>query len=301
MKKDEIVCYFSGAAGEAVRKIPETFFEDIQEIRLRADRPLAASLKNSVRYITEGGQLTYKPDAAVSISPEDLRKTFEAVCQYSVHSFQREIAEGFVTVRGGHRVGVCGTSVIHGDVIENVKNISSLNFRIAREVTGCADELCRLAFGSGLCSLLLAGAPSTGKTTMLRDMARILGKSYKAAVIDERGEIAAVWNGIPQNDIGINTDVFDGYDKPRGIMTALRVMSPQIIICDEIGSESDFEAVRAASNSGIFTAASVHASSEDELKRRGIDPEMFDCTVILSAGELGKISSIIKRTEKKNA
>lgn len=301
MKRDEIICYFSGEAGRAVKKIPESFFEDIQEIRLRVNRPAAVSMNNSIRYITNEGQLTYNPDTGVKVSAEDVKRTFEAVCQYSVHSFQREIADGFVTVRGGHRVGVCGTSVIHSDVIENVKNISSLNFRIAREVTGCADELCNIAFGNGrrsLCSLLLAGPPSSGKTTMLRDMARILGKSCKTAVIDERGELAAVWNGSSQNDVGINTDVFDGYDKPRGIMTALRVMSPQIIICDEIGSENDLKAIRAASDSGVYTAASIHASSMDELERKGISPDMFGCIAILSGGETGKISSIRKGTKK---
>ena len=294
MKRDEVICYFSGETGKAVKKIPESFFEDIREIRLRVNRPAAVSLGNSIRYITDDGNLTYKPDAAVNVPAEDIKKTFEAVCQYSVHSFQREISDGFVTVRGGHRVGICGTSVIHGNSIENVKNISSLNFRIAREITGCADELCREAFGNGLRNLILAGPPASGKTTMLRDMARILGKSFRVALIDERGELAAVWNGSPQNDVGINTDVFDGYDKPTGIITALRVMSPQIIICDEIGSERDLEAVREASRSGAYVAATVHASSADELEQKGIPADMFDCTVILSGDISGKILTSIK-------
>ena len=292
MKRDEIICYFSGESGRAVKKIPEAFFEEIWEIRLRVNRPAAVSLGNSIRYITGDGNLTYKPDTAVKASPEDIKRTFEAVCQYSVHSFQREISEGFVTVRGGHRVGICGTSVAHGDLTQNIKNISSLNFRIAREVTGCADELCRRAFGNGLQNLILAGPPASGKTTMLRDMARILGKSFRVALIDERGELAAVWNGSPQNDVGINTDVFDGYDKPTGIMTALRVMSPQIIICDEIGSEKDLEAVREASRSGVYVAATVHASSADELAQKGIPADMFGCTVLLSGNAVGKILTV---------
>ena len=301
MKRDEIICYFSGETGRAVKKIPNAFFEDIQEIRLRVNRPAAVSLNNSIRYVTEEGQLTYDPDRTVIVSAEDLKRTFEAVCQYSVHSFQREIADGFVTVRGGHRVGVCGTSVIRGDVIENVKNISSLNFRIAREVTGCADELCKTVFGNGLQNLILAGPPASGKTTMLRDMARILGRNYRVALVDERGELAAVWNGFPQNDVGINTDIFDGYDKPRGIMTALRVMSPQIIICDEIGSEKDMEAVREASRSGVYTAASVHAAAMDELEGKGISPDMFGCIAVLSGNSAGKILTVTKGAEKQYA
>lgn len=281
MKKDELLQYFGGNIGTAVRKLSDGFFDEIQEIRLRVNRPAAVSLKNSIRYITAGGQLTYNPEFGVIADFRDLQKTFEAVCQYSVHSFQREITEGFITVRGGHRVGICGTSVIRENTVENVKNISSLNFRIAREVKGCGEELCDKIFRGGLCSCLIAGAPASGKTTVLRDMARILGGRYKTAVIDERGELAAVTNGIPQNDVGINTDVFDGYSKPAGVMTALRVMSPQIIICDEIGSEEDFKALYQASNSGVYAAASVHSADMDELRRRGIALEMFGSVAFL--------------------
>lgn len=291
MKKDELLQYFGGNISTAVRKLSDGFFDEIQEIRLRVNRPAAVSVKNSIRYITADGQLTYNPEFGVIADSRDLQKTFEAVCQYSVHSFQREITEGFVTVRGGHRVGICGTSVVRDNTVENVKNISSVNFRIAREVKGCGEELYRKIFGGGLCSVLIAGTPGSGKTTMLRDLARILGGRYKTAVIDERGELAAVMNGIPQNDVGTNTDVFDGYSKPLGIMTALRVMSPQIIICDEIGSEEDFKALYQASNSGVYVAASIHSADMDELKRKGIALDMFKNVAVLSdCGNLGHIS-----------
>lgn len=293
MKKDEIICYFSGNIGAAVRKLSDGFFDEIQEIRLRVNRPAAVSVKNLIRYITADGQLTYNPEFGVIADSRDLQKTFEAVCQYSVHSFQREITEGFVTVRGGHRVGICGTSVIRENSVENIKNISSLNFRIAREVKGCGEELYNKIFGGGLCSVLIAGAPGSGKTTMLRDLARILGGRYKTAVIDERGELAAVMNGVPQNDVGINTDVFDGYSKPLGIMTALRVMSPQIIICDEIGSEEDFKALYQAANSGVYVAATIHSADMDELRRKGIALDIFDSVAVLAGCEsLGQVSFI---------
>lgn len=291
MKKDELLQYFGGNISTAIRKLSDGFFDEIQEIRLRVNRPAAVSVKNSIRYITADGQLTYNPEFGVIADSRDLQKTFEAVCQYSVHSFQREITEGFVTVRGGHRVGICGTSVVRDNTVENVKNISSVNFRIAREVKGCADELYRKIFGEGLGNVLIAGTPGSGKTTMLRDLARILGGRYKTAVIDERGELAAVMNGIPQNDVGTNTDVFDGYSKPLGIMTALRVMSPQIIICDEIGSGEDFKALYQVSNSGVYVAASIHSADMDELKRKGIALDIFKSVAVLSdCGNLGHIS-----------
>lgn len=291
MKKDELIQYFGGNIGTAVRKLSDGFFDEIQEIRLRVNRPAAVSLKNSIRYITADGQLTYNPEFGVIADFRDLQKTFEAVCQYSVHSFQREITEGFITVRGGHRVGLCGTSVVRENTVENIKNISSVNFRIAREVKGCGEELYNKIFSGGLCNCLIAGVPGSGKTTMLRDMARLLGVRYKTAVIDERGELAAVMNGVPQNDIGINTDVFDGCSKPFGIMTALRVMSPQIIICDEIGSEEDFKALYQASNSGVYVAASIHSADMDELRRKGIALDMFDSVAVLAGCEsLGQVS-----------
>lgn len=285
MKKDEIVRYFGGNAGAAVKRLSADFFEEMTEIRLRVNRPAAVSLNNEVRYITADGQLTYSPEFGITADSGDLRTSFEAVCRYSVHSFRREIAEGFVTVCGGHRAGFCGTAVTNGNSIESIKDISSLNFRIARQVRGCAEELCGRVFGDnfrGLCSLLIAGAPASGKTTLLRDTARLLGRRFRVALIDERGELAAVTNGVPQNDVGINTDVFDGYSKPAGIMTALRVMSPQIIICDEIGSEEDFKALYTAANSGVYVAATVHASAEEELKRRGFPLELFRCTAFLA-------------------
>lgn len=290
MKKDEITCYFSGKIGTAVRKLSGGFWDEMTEIRLRAERPAAVSISNEIRYITADGQLTYNPEYGVIADSGDLRTSFEAVCRYSVHSFRREIAEGFVTVPGGHRVGICGTSVMNGNSIENVKNIGSLNFRIAREVKDCARELWGRVFGDGLCSLLIAGAPASGKTTLLRDTARLLGRRYRVALIDERGELAAVMNGVPQNDVGLNTDVFDGCCKPVGIMTALRVMSPQIIVCDEIGSEEDFAALYQAANSGVYVAATIHASNEEELKRRGVPLEMFRCTAFLAGcGNIGYI------------
>lgn len=299
MKKDELLQYFSGNIGTAVRKLSDSFFDEIQEIRLRVNRPAAVSVKNSIRYMTADGQLTYNPEFGVIADSRDLQKIFEAVCQYSVHSFQREITEGFVTVRGGHRVGICGTSVVRDNMVENIKNIRSMNFRVAREVKGCGEQLYNKIFGGGLCSVLIAGAPGSGKTTMLRDLARILGGRYKTAVIDERGELAAVMNGVPQNDVGINTDVFDGYSKSLGIMTALRVMSPQIIICDEIGSEDDFKALYQAANSGVYVAASIHSADMDELRRKGIALDMFKSVAVLAGCEsLGQVSFIGRGADK---
>ncbi len=291
MHDSELLCYFSGKLGETVKNI--SAWEDIWEIRLRVNRPIAVSAGKRIFFVEPNGQLTYNPQTAVIVSEQDIQHCFDAVCRYSVHSFQREIAQGFITVKGGHRVGFCGTPVLHGGTVENIKNISSMNFRIARQVIGCAEKLCAECFSDGLCNILAAGRPSSGKTTLLRDMARILGKSFRVALIDERGELAAVSEGIPQNDVGINTDVFDGYGKAEGISAAVRVMSPQIIVCDEIGTAEDFSAVRQAACSGVYVAASMHAADMDDLKRKCPDAVFFDKIAFLS--DMGKISSVYER------
>lgn len=293
MKKESIVQYFKGSVGSAVSKIPEFLFEDIQEIRLRVNKPISVICSFRPSYLTPNGSFICNTSNSVTVSEQELNQCFEAVCQYSVHSFKREICEGFVVLKGGHRVGLCGTIVIQNGIIENIKNISSLNFRISHQVKGCAEKLYNEAFSDGLKNILIAGAPMSGKTTMLRDLTRILGSSYKISVIDERGEIAAVWNGVPQNNVGINTDVFDGYPKVEGISAAIRVMSPQIIICDEIGGKKDMEAVKQASYSGVYVVATIHATDITELtKRTGMD--VFDKIVFLS--EKGNISCIMNRT-----
>lgn len=293
MKKETILHYFKGSTYSALSQIPEFMFDDIQEIRLRVNKPLSVMCSFKPSYITPNGNLTCNPSNTVTVTEKELNQCFEAVCQYSVHSFKREICDGFVMLKGGHRVGLCGTAVIHNNAIENIKNISSLNFRISHQIKGCAEKLYKEIFSRGLCNILIAGAPMSGKTTLLRDLTRILGNSFKTSVIDERGEIAAVWNGMPQNDIGINTDVFDGYPKAEGISAAIRVMSPQIIVCDEIGGEKDMTAVKYASYSGVYVVATIHSTSAAELIKR-IDSDAFDKIVFLS--DKGNISNIMNRT-----
>ncbi len=292
MKKENLIQYFKGSINSAISQIPYFLFENIQEIRLRVNKPLAVISDFKSGYLTSNGNFTCNAVDAVIVSEQELKQCFESVCQYSVHSFKREICDGFVVLKGGHRVGLCGTTVIHNNLIENIKNISSLNFRISHQIKGCAEKLYSQAFSNGLTNLLIAGAPMCGKTTLLRDLTRIIGYSYKTAVIDERGEIAAVWNGVPQNDIGINTDVFDGYSKSIGISTAVRTMSPQIIVCDEIGGEEDMKSVKQASYCGVYVVATIHATDITELvKRIGID--VFDKIVFLS--DQGNIIRIMDR------
>lgn len=252
---------------------------EITELRLRAGRKAMITVGNRCIPCSE------------TISKEEIEQCFQELCQHSVHSFAREISEGYITLPAGHRVGFCGTAIIDRDKIETLKDISSINIRIAREVVGCAEELYHSLFSQGVRSLLLAGKPLSGKTTVLRDLARILGADHRVAVIDSRNEIAAVHKGTPSLSIGDNTDVLTGYPKHEGILTAIRTLSPEIIICDEIGDDAD--AVKQCIHCGVKLVASAHADSIKELYQRPDTAEllpMFECAAVLSGK--GKLADI---------
>lgn len=254
-----------------------TPFSELAEIRLRAGRPCV-----SVNIFGE-----MRACSGV-ISAEDIAECFSEICRYSVYSFESEIAQGFITLDGGHRVGICGTAVMKGGKIASIKDISGLNIRIAHQRLGCANELYGRIFSRELHSLLLGGKPLSGKTTMLRDLARILGERHRVTLIDSRGELSASSRGTPSFDIGINTDALCGVEKSDGIMLALRTLSPEIIICDEIGS--DGAAIEQAMFCGVKIVASAHADSIAQLKNRPATRDIlpfFERVAVL--GERGKI------------
>ena len=255
---------FSALSGHFTR------FEHVaQEIRLRSGRPVAVVCPGKTVYLTQSGGLTDLPNGDLLIARrEDIEATFQRICDYSVYARKREIINGFVTLRGGHRAGICGTAVADSSDIVNVRDITSINLRIAREHIGCANGIFqKIKYDNG--GVLLCGAPCTGKTTLLRDLARLLSTAEGTCVslIDERGELAAVTSGVPQNDVGM-CDVFDGYPKAQALEQALRSMSPDVIICDEIGSEQDVHAVHQCVNSGVRLIATAHARSKAELYSR---------------------------------
>ena len=257
---------------------------ELAEIRLRTGR-------RAVAVTAEGVMQT----CSEPFTAQDISECFSELCRYSVHSYTNEIAEGYITLDGGHRVGICGTAVIKDGKIETLRDISSLNIRIARQVRGCAEELFRGIFDKPR-SLLLAGKPMCGKTTLLRDLTRILGERHKVTLIDSRNEISACVRGAPTLDIGQHTDVLCGCPKSEGILLALRSLSPEIIICDEIGR--DHGAVEQCLFCGVKLIASVHAGSIKELERRqgiaGLLP-LFEYTAVI--GTKGRLSEVYRSGE----
>lgn len=295
-KNSTVLRYFSGSVYKALL----AFEDEPCEIRLRTGKPLAVVMTDKSAFLCEDGSITGNGDKAVKVTGEDVRRCFEAVCRYSVHSVQSQISRGFVTVGGGHRAGLSGTAVYSSDDrLENVKYISGINFRVAHEIIGAADEIMHRVMNGGLKSVLICGEPCAGKTTVLRDLCRQIGDRYPVSLVDERCEIAAESAGIANNRVGFNTDVFSGYSKQDGILTALRVMSPRMIFCDEIGSDEDLNAIELAARSGVKTAASIHCGSPEQLARRQkiyrmISGGVFDYCVFVKDR---KISDIYRRDE----
>lgn len=254
------------------------------EIRLRTDRPASITVKQKNLFLTAGG-ISPCPDGAYIISREQLFDVFTYICQGSVYSRMDQLNEGYITLQGGHRAGISGRAVTKEGLVQSVSDISSINLRIARQIKGCGEEACRIIYKNGfLRGTLLLSPPSGGKTTLLRDIARILSvKGIRVCVVDSRGEIAACHEGVPMNDLGPLCDVLDGYPKAKGISQAIRTLSPEVVICDEIGGAEECDAIAEGMNAGVPVIASAHAGSVEEAIRR---PQL---KALLQTGAIGWI------------
>lgn len=251
---------------------------DITEIRFCINKPVLICRLSQVSCLRDKFGKTITAD----------KDSFEYMLSHltggSLYSVSESIRTGFVTVKGGHRVGVCGTGILSGGRLRSVKDISSLCFRVAREVVGCSERLAHEAVENGrILSCLVASPPGYGKTTILRDLCRYLaggeltGDIRRVGIADERCELAAVWGANQQFDTGIGSFVCSGYPKATAMSIMLRTMSPDVIVTDEIGSGEDFAALREAVRCGVSVIASVHAPSIGDLKERfGKDIRSFD-------------------------
>ncbi|MDR1674478.1 MAG: Flp pilus assembly complex ATPase component TadA [Oscillospiraceae bacterium] len=259
--------YLSADIKDAVLNMSAEHMKNTREIRLRLGRAVTVVTGEWERYLSHDGRLHEYGTHFITAQQSDLEYSFKAICDSSIHSFAKELSQGWVTVAGGNRVGIAGTAVTKSDGLNTVKYVNALNFRIAHEVNGCAENVYNQFFAAEPVSMLVIGKPGSGKTTFIRDLCRILSSRKRISLIDERGELAACSYGVPQNDVGMKTDVFDGYSKADGIETAIRVMNPDFIICDEIGND-DVTALLGSINSGVKIIATAHAGSIGEIHKR---------------------------------
>ena len=285
----EIIQFFSGclprAVGKALAAQPEG---TVREIRIRAGG--RASILTQQEEIVCSG----------TFSQQQVAQMAEALCEHALYVRAEEQRQGFVTLRGGHRMGLCGRVVANGQSIRSLREISSLCIRIAGQWRGAADALVPYLWDETgrVRSTLIIGLPGMGKTTLLRDACRNLSEQgVHMCVVDERSEIAAMCSGIAQLDVGPNTDVLDGCAKEAGLRWMLRAMSPEMLLTDELGSALDAQAVMDAARSGVSVMATLHGRDPETALSRGtlyslVQNQAFERYVLLSDRQIGRISLI---------
>lgn len=258
-------------------------WDKLQEIRLRLSQPIELVFDDATEWI-----VSLQPDRTIS------SYIINQLSGYSLYRLEDELRQGYITIQGGHRVGLAGKVNTVGGHVKAIQDITFLNIRIAKEKIGAAKNIMPYLYEKGYMNTLLVGPPQSGKTTMLRDIARTISEGWyltpakKVGVIDERSEIAACLHGIPQHRVGKRTDVLDACPKAEGMMMMIRSMSPEILIVDEIGSSEDVQALLEAINAGVHIICTIHGASLASLYKRPLilpilKQQIFQRFVILNA------------------
>lgn len=251
------------------KTLPAKSQEAAEELRLRAGQPM--------RWAANGQEHDVSGDI---VHAEELRDTLARASRWSVHTFYEPIAQGYLPLVGGHRLGVCGTVSFADGKIQGIRMVSSLSLRIAREHKGVAELVLHEIWNAeqDVQGTLMLSPPAGGKTTFLRDCIRLLSmQGIRVGVVDTRGEIAAMRGGIPQFDLGGHADVLDGCPKALGALQLVRTMAPQVLALDEVTDPEDLEAIRYAANCGVTVLATIHAAGIEELKRKPLFHALYDC------------------------
>jgi stage III sporulation protein AA len=288
---------------------------EVIEVRLRVNQPLQIIRLEGDFYISTTGREVMNKQKAYLVTAEDIKKAFILLSKNSVYALERQLKEGFITIPGGHRVGFTGQAIIESRDIKTIKNINSLNYRITRELPGVAQKVVSKIYHQGLdyiYNTLIISPPLCGKTTLLRDLIRIISNGYpeikltgkKIGLIDERSEIGGAYNGIPQNKIGNRTDLLDNCPKAQGILLLIRAMSPEVIAVDEIGRDEDVVAINEAINAGVSLLTTIHGRDLQSVKQRPaigklIKENAFERFIILSKKRgIGTIEYILDNQGK---
>ena len=271
-------------------------FHEIEELRLRVGQPLLVRTLDKDLFINQKGEVT-NPKKAYFIKHEDLASALDRMTHSSVYAVEEDLKQGFITLPGGNRVGLTGEVVLLKGQIQTIKHISSLNLRIARDIPGLSLKILPLLLSAdgGVYHTLLISPPRAGKTTLLRDLIRSISngvpqiglRGQTVGVVDERGELAGMWQGVPTYDLGYRTDVLDGCPKASGMSMMVRSMSPQVLAMDELGHTNDVIAIMDALRTGVQILSTAHASTLEEARNRPViaqllDQGVFERLVVLS-------------------
>ncbi|MEG0764978.1 MAG: stage III sporulation protein AB [Pseudoflavonifractor sp.] len=273
----QVAALLPGHLRRAMEAVPADRRRLAEELRLRTGYPPTITYPGGEQPLPGGG--------ALRITAEDLTQVLEIATNASVHTVLDQMRKGFISVRGGHRMGLCGSCVMKGEGITNLRQISSLSIRIARALPGLSARVLPALLEEGrLQSTLILSPPGMGKTTLLRDLIRALSEGegcppLRVGVADERGELAAMWDGAPQMDLGCRTDVMDGCPKAAGLLMLLRGMNPQVLAADEITAPEDCKALCMAANCGVKLLATAHAEGAEALSARPLYRELLEQSV----------------------
>jgi stage III sporulation protein AA len=271
-----------------ISKMPSQLLQSLEEIRLRLGRPLQVYTQGGDTYVDAQGRPVRTEDASHRVNREELIQTMQLMTRSSLYALEEELRRGYITVAGGHRVGLAGRTVLSPEgSIQTMKDIVYLNIRIARQIPGVANSIKQYIVNPANYSLyntLVISPPQCGKTTLLRDLARQISdgsfhskmKGLKVGIVDERSELAGCVDGVPQHAVGARTDVMDACPKADGMLMMIRSMSPHVLITDEIGREQDRDAILEAVHAGVQVLTSAHGYRLEDVRKRPALSALFE-------------------------
>ncbi len=295
-KVESIFAFLLPEWREKIEKLPPLVLEQIEELRFRVGQPLLLRLLEEDVYLQEDGGLSQNPAEGFVVSPEMIKRMVLLLSRSSFYALEEELRQGYITLAGGHRAGLAGQAVLEGGHLRTLKNISSINLRLAKAVFGAANHIIPWVIeGKEVLSTLLVSPPRCGKTTVLRDLIRQFSDGLAGlnpldvGLVDERSEIAGALDGQPQLAVGHRTDVLDGCPKAEGMVMMVRAMSCQVLATDEIGRKEDVAAILEAINAGQSVLATAHGANWQQLAERPIFQEM------LSMGSFKRVVFLSRR------